>query len=307
MSGRLLVVVGPTAAGKTALAMAVCERLGGEIVSADSVQVYRGLDIGSAKPTAEEQARVPHHAIDLVEPTERMDAATWCEAADAAIADVLSRGRVPVVCGGTGLYVRVLLHGLSPIPDIREDVKAAVRAEIEARGPEALHAGLAEVDPEAAAKLHPRDRQRIGRALEVWRQTGRPLSEWQAEHRFAPRRYDARVVGLWPERDVLHRRITARAERMVEAGLVEEVADLLVRGVPPGAPGLRTLGYREVVGYLHEEMSLRDLPAAIARGHRRYARRQLTWFRGITRREDDLEHVEPDTPGLVDRLCRDTR
>lgn len=299
----ILVIVGPTAAGKTGLAMAVCERIGGEIVSADSVQVYRGLDIGSAKPTAAEQARVPHHCVDLLEPTERMDAASWVDVADEAIASLRARGRVPVVCGGTGLYVRALLHGLTELPPADVRIRAAVRAEMDARGPAALHRELERVDPELAAKLTAGDRQRIGRGLEVFRQTGRPLSAHQAAHGFDLQRHAARVVGVWPEREVLHRRIAVRARRMLGDGLVEEVAALLARGVPPDAPGLWTLGYREVVAHLRGDLPPRDLADAIAAGHRRYAKRQLTWFRGISTREDALEHVGLDADGLVERLA----
>ncbi len=300
----LLVLVGPTAAGKSAVALAVAEAVGGEIVSADSVQVYRGVDLGSAKPTAAEQARVRHHCIDLADPTEQLDAATWAAAADAAIADARARGRVPIVCGGTGLYVRALLHGLTDLPDPPPDVRDAVRADLAARGPAALHAELAAVDPQAAARVPPTDPQRITRALEVYRATGRPLSAWQADHGFRPRRYDAHVVGLWPDRDVLRARIYARARAMLASGWPDEVRALLARGVPPDAPPLRALGYREVVAHVLGHLPAADLPDAVARGHWQYARRQLTWFRGITTREDALVHHEPGAPDLVARLSR---
>lgn len=305
----LLVLVGPTAAGKSAAAMAACEALGGEIVSADSGQVYRGLDIGSAKPTAAERARIRHHGIDLAAPEEQVDAATWCDAADRAIADVRERGRIPLVCGGTGLYVRVLLHGLSPIPPVDAGVRAAVREELAARGPLALHAELAAVDPEVAARVAPTDPQRIGRALEVWRQTGKALGQWQREHAFRPRRYQARVFGLWPEREVLHRRIEERVGVMLRAGWVAEVERLLAAGVPPDAPGLRTLGYRDIVTHLAGGLSAGELPARIATQHRRYARRQLTWFRGVTTREDQLERLDPaDAVGaLIGAVTRASR
>lgn len=300
----LLVVVGPTAAGKSAVVSAVCERVGGEIVSADSGQVYRGLDIGSAKPTLAERARTPHHAIDLCDPTEQLDAARWTAVADAAIADIRARGRVPIVCGGTGFYVRALLHGLSPIPPIDPALRQAVRDEVAARGPVEMHAELAAADPEAAGRIAPQDPQRVGRALEVWRQTGRTLTSWQRAHAFAPVRHLARVVGLWPPSAVLRSRIEARVGAMLDAGWVAEVRAVLASGVPPDAPGLQTLGYRDVVRHLLGGLPLAALAPAIATAHWRFARRQLTWFRGITTREDHLEHMDPTAPqDVVDHLC----
>ena len=302
MSAPLLVIVGPTAAGKTAAAMAVCESVGGEIVSADSVQVYRGLNIGSAKPTPEERAQVPHHCLDLIDLDQRLDAAGWAAFADEAIDDIRGRGKVPVICGGTGLYVRALLHGLIPIPEIPEELRTTVRSEVSSRGPEAMHKELAKVDPEAAERIAPRDRQRVGRALEVWRATGRALSAWQAEHRFAQTRHEAHVVGLWPEREVLYQRIDTRVGAMLDAGWFDEVKALLDSGVSHEAPGLQTMGYRDVVACLRGTMDEGQVAEHIARTHRRYARRQLVWFRGVTTREDALTHYAPDKPGLIDAL-----
>lgn len=300
-SRPILVLVGPTAAGKSELALALAEDAGGEIVSADSVQVYRGLDIGSAKPTAAERARVPHHALDLISPEERIDAARWAEVADAAIA--VASGPV-LVAGGTGLYVRALLHGLSPAPATEPPIRAAVAEELRSLGPEALHASLRAVDPEAAARIPPTDPQRLTRALEVFRQTGRPLSAWQADHGFSPRRHDARVVGLWPDRVVLAARIASRVDAMLRRGWVEEVEALLSTGVPPDAPGLRTLGYRDVVRRLRGEVSAADLPAVLATAHRRYAKRQLTWFRGVTAKDDPFLHLDPTEPSTPANLRR---
>ena len=295
----LLVLVGPTAAGKSSLAQALCDAVDGEIVSADSVQVYRGLDIGSAKPTAAEQARTRHHCIDLVGPGEQLDAASWAGAADLAIADVRARGRRPLVVGGTGLYVRALLHGLVQIPAISPDVRTAVRADLAERGAAALHADLAMVDGPAAERIAPNDGQRVGRALEVFRSTGRPLSAWQEEHSFAPRRYPgARVVGLWPPREELYERVDARAVDMLDRGFVAEVQGVLDDGVAPDAPGLRAMGYREIVEVLTGQAPLEVQAERVARSHRRYARRQLTWFRGVTTREDALEHREPADAAL---------
>jgi len=292
---RLLVLGGPTAAGKSSLALALCDALGGELISADSVQIYRGLDIGSAKPSAAERDRIPHHALDLLEPTEPSDAGRWRQAAVAAIEDVAARGGVPVVCGGTGLYLRALLRGLAAIPPISPATREAVALDLASAGPEALHRRLTGIDPRAAARIAPRDGQRIGRALEVYRETGRPLSAWQGDHGFGEVAYDALLLCAWPERELLHQRIDARAHGMVAAGVVDEVRGLLEAGVPPDAPGLRTLGYREVVDHLARGEA--DGPEVLARrialGHRRYAKRQLTWFRRTLAEEPGARHLDP--------------
>ncbi|MDP6946017.1 MAG: tRNA (adenosine(37)-N6)-dimethylallyltransferase MiaA, partial [Myxococcota bacterium] len=233
---------------------------------------------------------------------ERLDAAAWSEVADTAIADIRGRGKLPVVCGGTGLYVRALLHGLIPIPDIDPLVRSQVRSELGERGPEAMHRELEVVDPDAAQRIAPRDGQRIARALEVFRATGRALTDWQAEHRFAKTRYDARVVGLWPERDVLYRRIDRRVVTMLDAGWFTEVRELLESGVPPDAAGLQTMGYRDVVACVKGQLDASLMKKQVAQSHRRYARRQLVWFRGITTREDRLVHHGSDAPDLVDAL-----
>jgi len=290
----VLVICGPTAAGKSALAMTICRELGGEIVSADSVQVYNGLDIGSAKPTREEQADVRHHLIDIADPVaEQVDAQRWADLADAAIADIWGRGLLPVVCGGTGLYVRALLNGLNPMPDVPDAVKRSVREEMAARGAPAMHEELAKVDPVSAERLAKGDSQRIGRALEVYRASGKPISDWQTGISTDPHpRYpQARVFGLWPDKDALHARIEARVPKMLAAGLVQEVADLVDAGVPTDRGPLLALGYREVVAHLRGDIPEAHLAEAIARGHRRYAKRQLTWFRGIGVREHALEHA----------------
>lgn len=281
----LIVIVGPTAAGKTAEALVRAQRLDTEIISADSVQVYRGLDIGSAKPTAEERERARHHAIDLWEPTVQANAGAWLEHAEEAIAGLHRRGRIPIVCGGTGLYVRALLEGLAEIPAVPEEVQAAVRSRLATEGPRALYAELAERDPETAGRLAPADGQRIARALEVLLATGEPLSAYQRRHRMARaengrHRYRTQLIGVFPARAELERRIEARARAMLEAGLVEEVRGLLTDGVPPDAPGLKTMGYREIVAHLTGEPRGPDaLATALAQAHRRYAKRQLTWWR----------------------------
>lgn len=291
----IIVICGPTAAGKSALAYRIARRLSGEIISADSVQIYRGLDIGSAKPSNEERISVRHHLIDVANPaTEQWDAQRWADQADAAIADVAGRGHLPIVCGGTGLYLRALLNGLNPMPPVDASVKKAVRAEMKEFGAAALHAELARVDPTLAARLDPNDSQRIGRGLEVFRSSGRPLSHWQTgiSSEPHPRYPEARVAGLWPTREVLRQRIHARVMEMLEAGWISEVEELLAASVPRDRGPLTALGYRQVVAHLSGHGTLEELPRAIANAHWRYAKRQLTWFRGVAMREHALQHLE---------------
>jgi tRNA dimethylallyltransferase len=283
----VLIISGPTASGKSALAMRLATALDGEIVSADSVQVYRGLDIGSAKPTAAERAAIPHHAIDLLEPTEQGDAMLWARVAADAIAAILARGRTAIVCGGTGLYLRALFTGFADIPDVPDTVTEAIADALNTNGPESLHHELSRVDPRAAALIAPRDRQRIGRALAVFRATGVPLSEWQARGTSAPGAAwlaTSTFIALDPPRDRHRSTLQTRAEDMLRAGFVDEVRALLARGIPPTAPGLQSLGYRTVTDALTSNdparLDVTPLAAAIGQAHARYAKRQRTWFLG---------------------------
>jgi tRNA dimethylallyltransferase len=261
----VLVIVGPTASGKTALAVDVAERLDGEIIGADSVQVYRGFDIGSGKPTPDEARRVPHHLVGILDPLEPSDAAAWATRAADAIRDVRERGRVPIVCGGTFLWVKALVRGLAPVPGADGAVRARHRALVEAEGRPALHARLAEVDPEAAARLHPNDAVRVGRALEVFEITGRPMSLWQREHGFATARVPAQLVAIACPPETLTARIATRAERWLGSGWIEEVEALLAGGFG-AARAMDSVGYAQV--------------RAMLRATRVFARRQRTWLHG---------------------------
>jgi tRNA dimethylallyltransferase len=273
---ELLVIVGETASGKTALAIERARAEGGEIIGADSVQVYRGFDIGSSKPTTEELGGVRHHLIDVAEPDEPFDAARFVELADAAIADIRARGRVPIVCGGTYLWVRALLHGLADAPRAPRELRDALQAEAAALGSPVLHARLAKVDPESAARLHPNDAVRIVRALEVHQLTGRPLSSFQAEHGFRTVRHRAKQIAIrWPK-EVIEARIERRVHAMLAAGWIDEVAALVARA--PSARALGAVGYREVRDFLAGTITREDLPAAIARATKIFARRQRTWL-----------------------------
>ncbi len=277
----MVLLMGPTAAGKTEAALALARALGGEVVSVDSAQVYRGMDVGTAKPPPEVRAEVPHHLIDILEPEESYSAARFRREALEAVAAIAARGRLPVLAGGTMLYFRALEQGLAPLPEADREVRAAIAAEAAERGWAALHAELARVDPEAAARIHPNDPQRIQRALEVWRLTGRPLSAWLAEARAAPPPFRAVRVALAPaDRAELHRRIAMRLDAMLEAGFVEEVARLRARpGLTRAHPSMRAVGYRQVWDHLEGRWDAAEMRARALYATRQLAKRQLTWLR----------------------------
>ena len=284
-------VLGPTASGKSVLAMALAEAVGGEIVSCDSAQVFVGLDLGTAKPTKAEQSQVRHHLIDVISPTEQWSAAQYAAAADRAIAEIRARGRIPILCGGTGLWQRALVHGIFQAPEIDPELRAAVRRALVEQGPQVLHEELRRVDPEAAAKIQPGDPQRIGRALEVYRQTGVPISRLQAEHGFREARYRLLAVTPQVEKEELHQRIKRRTELMYAAGLVEEVRALLDRGIPASAPGLSIIGYRDAAQVVAGAMTLAQAIERTETSTRQYAKRQRNWWRN----DSDLWPVDPQT------------
>lgn len=275
----VIAIVGPTASGKSAVALSLALALKGEIVSADSMQVYTGMDIGTAKPSPEEQALVRHHMVDVARPDELFSVARFQELAEKAIADIWRRGRLPVVAGGTGLYIDALLRGFL-FPDQGRNAK--VRAQLEAQagklGVGALHRRLCDIDPEAASKIHPNDLRRIVRALEVHSVTGSPISELQRKHQGEPK-YRARLFGLTMSRDLLAKRISARVDLMVEQGLLEEVRTLLGAGYGPELTSMQAIGYKEFAAYLRGEAALDEALEQLKTGTRRYAKRQMTWFR----------------------------
>ncbi|HJL19169.1 MAG TPA: tRNA (adenosine(37)-N6)-dimethylallyltransferase MiaA [Sandaracinaceae bacterium LLY-WYZ-13_1] len=281
MSGRprIVVVAGVTAAGKTGAAIALARHLDGELVGADSVQIYRGFDIGSAKPTAAELGGVRHHLIDVLDPDASIDAAGFAALADGAIAEVASRGRVPLVVGGTGLWIRALLRGLVELPPPDPAVRARLEAEADTAGSAALHARLAAVDPRCADRVHPHDRRRIVRALEVHEQTGRPLGELQAEHALGAPRYEALPFVLDLPREALYAALRARIDAMLEAGWVEEVRALLARWGPEVRP-MKSVGYRQMAAHVREGVPLDEARRQAYQATRVYTRRQRTWFRG---------------------------
>jgi tRNA dimethylallyltransferase len=274
----VVAVVGPTGSGKTELALALARAVGGEIVNADSRQVYRGLDIGSAKPTPTERAALPHHLFDVVAPDAVFDCVQYRALAVEALAGVAARGRVAVLVGGTGLYLKALRYGLFPGPPRDAELRARLAA-AEAATPGELHRRLAATDPAAAARLHPHDRVRLIRALEVYELSGRRLSEWQDEHRFAGEAVAMVSIALDVPRAQLYERLDRRCAAMLAEGLIAEVEGLWSSGYGPELPALQSIGYREVGRYLRGECSLEEARDDMARATRRYAKRQLTWFR----------------------------
>ncbi|KMY66774.1 hypothetical protein AAU61_16120 [Desulfocarbo indianensis] len=290
-----MVLAGPTAVGKTSLALELCRRFRAEVVNADSVQIYRGLDIGSAKPTPAERAQAPHHLLDVADPAEDFDAARFAQLADQAIEDIRARGGRALVAGGTGLYIRALLFGLAPLPPADPALRARLQEDWLRQGPKAMHRRLAALDPPAAARLHPNDRQRVLRALEVCLQTGEPFSRRQAEHGFAQARHAYFLVGLKRPKPELDRRIARRCREMWQQGLAEEVRGLLAQGVPPQAKSLGSLGYAQAIRYLKGELDQEAALAEMIARTRAYAKRQLTWFRGMK----GINWLSPDDRAAV--------
>jgi tRNA dimethylallyltransferase len=276
--GKLTVIAGPTASGKTALAIEAARRLNAEIVSADSQQVYRHFDIGTAKPSDAELAAIPHHLISIADPLEDFSAARFGKLADAAIADIQSRGKRVVVVGGTGLYLRVLLHGVMPGPSRDEALRAELEAFADTEGNEALHARLAKVDPVTAAKHPVQDRLRVIRALEIHQLTGKPASEHRDEHAFAADRYEYRLFVLNPPREKVYEAIDLRTKKMFDAGLLDETRALVAKGYREAAP-MRAVGYLQALQVIDGTLTKQKAIEDTAQATRHYAKRQWTWFK----------------------------
>jgi len=275
---RVIVICGPTATGKTALAIELAQRIGGEIINADSMQVYRHMDIGTAKPTARERQSTPFHLLDVADPDETFSTGRFKELGRRALAEILARGRVPMIAGGTGLYIKALVHGLwdgpAADPGLRADYK-----KLEAAAPGSLHRRLAQVDPARAAQVHPADYVRLERALEVFDLTGRPISQWQQEHGFAEAPFRVRKIGLRRPREELGAAVDRRVEAMMDRGWLAEVRQLRRLGYGPEFPSQAALGYRELHRFCDGEQSLVDAVARTKSATRKFAKRQRTWFR----------------------------
>ena len=275
----LIAIVGPTASGKSALAVWLAQQLGGEVVACDSTQLYRGFDVGTAKPTAEERQGVAHHLIDVLDPREESTAGGYRERALAVLEDLRARKRLPIFTAGTGLYLRALLEGLADVPLRSEELRERLWASVAAHPPGHLHGILRRLDPLSAEKIAPGDEQKLVRAVEVCVLAKKPLSEVHRAGRNPLRGWRPVKMGLSPERDALHQRIHARTDAMLAAGWMEEVRGLVASGLPVDAKPLDFIGYRELRAVLTGEMKLEEAKAAIQQATRRYAKRQITWFR----------------------------
>ena len=291
---NIICIAGPTASGKTALAVELAKELNGEVVSCDSMQVYKRMDIGTAKPTVEEMQGIPHHMLDVAQAWEDFSVSRYCAQAAPIVDDIIARGRTAIIAGGTGLYMDSLIRGNDFAPFPSTGVREALEKRAEAEGTQSLLAELAQVDPESAGRLHPSDRKRIIRALEVYRETGITITEHNRRTREIPPKYRPIWLGLdFSDRAALYRRIDRRVEIMLEAGLLEEIRSLLESGVPETCTAMQAIGYKEFLPVLRGERVLCDAAAEVCQSSRRYAKRQLTWFRRnqaihwIVREEDE--------------------
>jgi len=314
---RVLCIVGPTASGKTALAVAAAKALNGEVISCDSMQIYKYLSIGTAKPTTDEMNGIPHHCIDFVDPRTPFSCPDYVAAATACANEILSRGKLPVFCGGTGLYLDSTIRGTQfsdkPEETTESTVMAELRAEYERNGIDSIYARLGEVDPDAAAAIHKKNTKRVLRALEIYLTTGKTKTAWDAQSHTQPPVFDACYIGLdYRDRTILHDRINRRVTLMLEGGLEDEVRRLYGEGLlPDGSTAAQAIGYKEFLAYLHGDMTLDDAAENLRTATRRYAKRQLTWFR----RNPAMHWLYPDElmadanasgDTLVSVLCRKT-
>ena len=280
MPPKILVIVGPTASGKTRMAVELAQRHNGEVISADSMQIYRTMDIGTAKPTKEEMGGIPHHMIDVADPEEDFSVARYVEMAARCVDDVLERGKLPIVAGGTGLYIDSLLSGRTFAPFSPDSaLRGELERELAEKGGQAMLEALAQVDPEAAQRLHPNDHKRIVRALEVYRSTGKTITQHNRETQAIPPRYNALTIGLaFQDRQAMWRRIDQRVDEMVAAGLEDEVRRLLTSGISPKCTAMQAIGYKEFTQALSGEMTWQEATDVVKLRSRQYAKRQLTWF-----------------------------
>ena len=297
MDNRIVVVAGPTASGKTRLGIKLARELNGEIVSADSMQIYRRMDIGTAKATAEERTAAVHHMLDIAEPDENWSVARYVEEATHCCDDIIARGKLPIVVGGTGLYIDSLISGLDFADNTSDNaLRDRLGSEYDSLGGEAMLTRLAQVDPERAAKLHPGDKRRIVRAIETYMLTGKTITEHDRITAARPKRYDAaRIVLNYADRADLYARIDARVDEMEQAGLVDEVRRLLASGLSPECTAMQAIGYKEIVAFLEGKTTEREAFDLIKQSSRRYAKRQLTWF---GRWQDALRIVWDKVPDM---------
>ncbi|MFB6265275.1 MAG: tRNA (adenosine(37)-N6)-dimethylallyltransferase MiaA [Bradymonadaceae bacterium] len=304
---RLLVIGGPTGVGKSTFAVRVAEALDGEIVVADSVKVYRGVDIGTAKPGPEVRERVPHHMLDILDLDKPFDVGRYVRRATEVVAAIRDRGRRPIVTGGTGLYIRLLVHGIFEAPSIDAAIRRKWERLEREEGLSALYEWLGEVDPKLANRVDPEDGQRIRRGLEVWEQTGRPLTELQDEHQFEDPNYYPLKLGLLRPRDELHRRLNERFDRMLDEGLLDEYRSLLEQGYDRDLKPLQAIGYRQMGEHLLDGVPLEEAVRRAKAKTRQYAKRQISWFRSEPGLEWTRAPVADETGELPERVVEDLR
>ena len=301
---NIICIAGPTASGKTALAVELAKELNGEVVSCDSMQVYKRMDIGTAKPTVEEMQGIPHHMLDVAQAWEDFSVSRYCNQASPIVDDIIAQGKTAIIAGGTGLYMDSLIRGNSFAPCPSTGVREALEARAEAEGILPLLEELAQVDPESAGRLHPSDRKRIIRALEVYRETGITITEHNRRTREVPPKYRPVWLGLdFSDRAALYRRIDRRVERMLEAGLLDEIRSLLESGIPETCTAMQAIGYKEFLPVLRGERGLCDAAAEVCQSSRRYAKRQLTWFR----RNPNMHWIVREEDGAPDEIIRQAR
>ena len=301
---NIICIAGPTASGKTALAVELAKELNGEVVSCDSMQVYKRMDIGTAKPTAEEMQGIPHHMLDVAQAWEDFSVSRYCNQAAPIVDDIIAQGKTAIIAGGTGLYMDSLIRGNNFAPFPSTGVREALEARAEAEGIQPLLEELAQVDPESAGRLHPSDRKRIIRALEVYRETGITITEHNRRTREVPPKYRPIWLGLdFSDRAALYRRIDRRVEIMLEAGLLEEIRSLLESGIPESCTAMQAIGYKEFLPVLRGERALCDAAAEVCQSSRRYAKRQLTWFR----RNPNMHWIAREEDGAPDEIIRQAR
>jgi tRNA dimethylallyltransferase len=287
---KIIVICGPTGVGKTGFAIGLARQFNGEIVGADSMQIYRHMDIGTAKPTVTEQAAVSHHMVDIVDPQEDFDAAEYGRRAHACVARLTAKGKLPFVVGGTGLYIKALIYGLAEAAPSDDELRVQLKAELAQSSALAMHDRLAHVDPQSARRIHPNDTFRTLRALEVFQITGRPISAHHDRHGFAKARFDALRIGLTLPRPLLYARIDQRVDAMLAQGLVDEVRVLLDKGLNPRIKSMQSLGYRHMADFLQGRLEWDEAVRTLKRDHRRYAKRQMTWFGA----QDNVRWLQPD-------------
>ena len=295
---KVIVICGPTGVGKTAVGIQLAEKFDGEIISADSMQIYRYMDIGTAKPTADEQSRISHHMVDIVDPDEDFDAVRFAKIAREKVMQLYQRGVTPLVVGGTGLYIKALLQGLFQSDPVDPEIRERLKKEAAEFGSSALYDRLKQIDPDTADRLHPNDSYRITRALETIESTGRSISEHQQAHEFTDEPFNTLKIGLQMDRQKLYERIDKRVDMMIEEGLVDEVKKLLAMSYSADLKSMQSIGYRHMVEFLAERLPWDECVRTLKRDTRRFAKRQFTWFGA----DQQIQWYEPDQLNEIVRL-----